>query len=98
MGMRDNSSTSVSNTIERQLSNLVIYDPAHSTQELYGLLSQVVDNSSNKNNVKLRPWQKKILKPINKLPNRDYQLLYIKPGFMSEEEYERSKFIHSILA
>jgi hypothetical protein len=91
-------------TVEKQLSNLIIFDPAHSTQELCGLLSQVIDNkelvtaNTNNKNTRLKSWQKRLLKPLTKLSDQDYQLLDIKPGIMCDGEYEQSKYIQSSLA
>jgi vacuolar-type H+-ATPase subunit F/Vma7 len=65
------------------LTNLIIFDPAVDADSLLSSLRS--DNNS---------WKKKVLKTFDSLNNKkSYQIIYVSPGIMSQEERERSKLI-----
>lgn len=83
--------------------HLIMWDPAHSTQGLYQNLKDALAHAANppltvRGKPKKMPtkWRTQLVRPLQRLRDRDYQLVTISPGLVSDpQEYERSKIITS---
>jgi hypothetical protein len=82
--------------------HLVVFDPAYSTQQILLNLTEASTFQSSGRNWRLpSKWRSQLLKPLPRLKQRDYQLLYLAPGLVSltgDKEYEASKIIDSVPA